>query len=136
MIRRPPRSTRTDTLLPYTTLFRSERDLQLADLQGHYTVDQLHARHLADCALHQRHRLLVGVDGRHQEAVEAVVQRLAIFIEAVPHDLVVADSSFALQRAYRVALLIDDEDAGLGRIGAEVVGDGRLAVLQHQDDAI
>src|SRR3546814_7082262 len=25
MIRRPPRSTRTDTLLPYTTLFRSAR---------------------------------------------------------------------------------------------------------------
>src|SRR3546814_5535467 len=28
MIRRPPRSTRTDTLFPYTTLFRSERDGQ------------------------------------------------------------------------------------------------------------
>src|SRR3546814_20418235 len=27
MIRRPPRSTRTDTLFPYTTLFRSERHL-------------------------------------------------------------------------------------------------------------
>src|SRR3546814_16236614 len=26
MIRRPPRSTRTDTLFPYTTLFRSEPD--------------------------------------------------------------------------------------------------------------
>src|SRR3546814_2710453 len=26
MIRRPPRSTRTDTLFPYTTLFRSHRD--------------------------------------------------------------------------------------------------------------
>src|SRR3546814_9148725 len=26
MIRRPPRSTRTDTLFPYTTLFRSPRD--------------------------------------------------------------------------------------------------------------
>src|SRR3546814_1373383 len=26
MIRRPPRSTRTDTLFPYTTLFRSERE--------------------------------------------------------------------------------------------------------------
>src|SRR3546814_17027683 len=26
MIRRPPRSTRTDTLFPYTTLFRSMRD--------------------------------------------------------------------------------------------------------------
>src|SRR3546814_3344196 len=30
MIRRPPRSTRTDTLFPYTTLFRSVR----ADLVG------------------------------------------------------------------------------------------------------
>src|SRR3546814_6430201 len=28
MIRRPPRSTRTDTLFPYTTLFRSERRLR------------------------------------------------------------------------------------------------------------
>src|SRR3546814_2840652 len=29
MIRRPPRSTRTDTLFPYTTLFRSDGALQL-----------------------------------------------------------------------------------------------------------
>src|SRR3546814_5438283 len=29
MIRRPPRSTRTDTLFPYTTLFRSHRTLGL-----------------------------------------------------------------------------------------------------------
>src|SRR3546814_7941250 len=28
MIRRPPRSTRTDTLFPYTTLFRSQHWLQ------------------------------------------------------------------------------------------------------------
>src|SRR3546814_3029083 len=27
MLRRPPRSTRTDTLFPYTTLFRSESDV-------------------------------------------------------------------------------------------------------------
>src|SRR3546814_3421527 len=31
MIRRPPRSTRTDTLFPYTTLFRSEVELELED---------------------------------------------------------------------------------------------------------
>src|SRR3546814_1258262 len=30
MIRRPPRSTRTDTLFPYTTLFRSHRPGSLA----------------------------------------------------------------------------------------------------------
>src|SRR3546814_5578476 len=34
MIRRPPRSTRTDTLFPYTTLFRSlgDGDLEFANL--------------------------------------------------------------------------------------------------------
>src|SRR3546814_11061777 len=34
MIRRPPRSTRTDTLFPYTTLFRSEQR-QLTELLGY-----------------------------------------------------------------------------------------------------
>src|SRR3546814_3110178 len=30
MIRRPPRSTRTDTLFPYTTLFRSHFEIRIA----------------------------------------------------------------------------------------------------------
>src|SRR3546814_20550898 len=34
MIRRPPRSTRTDTLVPYTTLFRSEPCPMIVDSQG------------------------------------------------------------------------------------------------------
>src|SRR3546814_11275466 len=33
MIRRPPRSTRTDTLFPYTTLFRSQNVQSTQDLQ-------------------------------------------------------------------------------------------------------
>src|SRR3546814_20450941 len=45
-IRRPPRSTRTDTLFPYTTLFRS--DLVRAELQrifaGSFLADR-HAQH-------------------------------------------------------------------------------------------
>src|SRR3546814_4889550 len=40
MLRRPPRSTRTDTLFPYTTLFRSQvypvTSLMLQTLQGGY----------------------------------------------------------------------------------------------------
>src|SRR3546814_12607424 len=32
MIRRPPRSTRTDTLFPYTTLFRSAAGIACAEL--------------------------------------------------------------------------------------------------------
>src|SRR3546814_6759328 len=34
MIRRPPRSTRTDTLVPYTTLFRSAMRRSFRDLRG------------------------------------------------------------------------------------------------------
>src|SRR3546814_1086675 len=42
MIRRPPRSTRTDTLFPYTTLFRSGIAGVVADLQN-----ELFAEHAA-----------------------------------------------------------------------------------------
>src|SRR3546814_3502347 len=34
MIRRPPRSTRTDTLFPYTTLFRSQKELLALKVQA------------------------------------------------------------------------------------------------------
>src|SRR3546814_1706186 len=40
MIRRPPRSTRTDTLCPYTTLFRSLRGQSEC---GHQSNDKQHA---------------------------------------------------------------------------------------------
>src|SRR3546814_4904145 len=48
MIRRPPRSTRTDTLFPYTTLFRSGVGAELAGaLQGHrFAVEGTHQQHL------------------------------------------------------------------------------------------
>src|SRR3546814_12395222 len=41
MIRRPPRSTRTDTLLPYTTLFRSPA---IHDRGRHAETDALHRK--------------------------------------------------------------------------------------------
>src|SRR3546814_10766711 len=54
MIRRPPRSTRTDTLFPYTTLFRSVRPWQSGDvvdrdvLRLEFPFDQLEELSLAD----------------------------------------------------------------------------------------
>src|SRR3546814_6897746 len=36
MIRRPPRSTRTDTLFPYTTLFRSRLNVPVSDTARFY----------------------------------------------------------------------------------------------------
>src|SRR3546814_17970950 len=47
MIRRPPRSTRTDTLFPYTTLFRSPA-----------------ARHQRDLACYPAHNILSNRQGR------------------------------------------------------------------------
>src|SRR3546814_14058388 len=52
MIRRPPRSTRPDTLLPYTTLFRSfldgkGRGLTLADLRGQVALANIWAIYCA-----------------------------------------------------------------------------------------
>src|SRR3546814_7310400 len=39
MIRRPPKSTRTDTLFPYTTLFRSNTATNLDNIDGLYVLD-------------------------------------------------------------------------------------------------
>src|SRR3546814_16927622 len=43
MIRRPPRSTRTDTLFPYTTLFRSKPFQTIKDV-GHRCLTKLEGR--------------------------------------------------------------------------------------------
>src|SRR3546814_12210032 len=38
MIRRPPRSTRTDTLFPYPTLFRSDLDTEQVQVQNRVAI--------------------------------------------------------------------------------------------------
>src|SRR3546814_14134724 len=50
MLRRPPRSTRTDTLCPYTTLFRSQRNgynhqFQRSGKTLQYQLDSRHPMH-------------------------------------------------------------------------------------------
>src|SRR3546814_4786178 len=56
MIRRPPRSTRTDTLFPYTTLFRSEAHTGSQRLQKH-------ARHHQAAGIEHRGIAKVDRDG-------------------------------------------------------------------------
>src|SRR3546814_7118008 len=68
MIRRPPRSTRTDTLFPYTTLFRSGR----ADVaRGAGRLCRRDAGMGGLLAVHRRHRR-----AGHGPAVAAVEARL------------------------------------------------------------
>src|SRR3546814_2780431 len=52
MIRRPPRSTRTDTLFPYTTLFRSDLSMPHAAYQRSFTsIDSVGAPGSASLAV-------------------------------------------------------------------------------------
>src|SRR3546814_6627554 len=78
MIRRPPRSTRTDTLFPYTTLFRSKvRRGDASDLLGRPHRQVVGRQRLADLGRQNRSKLAlfgflhakVGIDvaGRSEE---------------------------------------------------------------------
>src|SRR3546814_10180939 len=79
MIRRPPRSTRTDTLFPYTTLFRSARKVVIAEQHvGALAVavgrgQRLQCRAIGDdprgnaAIVGQRHRLDRGIVGKRAE---------------------------------------------------------------------
>src|SRR3546814_12418470 len=61
MIRRPPRSTRTDTLFPYTTLFRSDAVPAEEKMPLFETIERLHHNYgLADPAT------IKGLDGFEQ----------------------------------------------------------------------
>src|SRR3546814_17420905 len=56
MIRRPPRSTRTDTLFPYTTLFRSKDDLwPLHSGIGGQRAQEFHSAHHRHVPVKQNH---------------------------------------------------------------------------------
>src|SRR3546814_4872356 len=58
MIRRPPRSTRTDTLFPYTTLFRSEKARDVVDMHpGRLDAQQVGERQCAAPVLDRQHHL-------------------------------------------------------------------------------
>src|SRR3546814_20854731 len=62
MIRRPPRSTRTDTLFPYTTLFRSSITTVSTTVDGHTSeIEFLLSSENGDEATA---RLTVDVDGK------------------------------------------------------------------------
>src|SRR3546814_2261680 len=66
MIRRPPRSTRTDTLFPYTTLFRSA----VLRFQHRRPARDAERRHRAEGDLLARRRQ----DRQRAEVVDAVAQ--------------------------------------------------------------
>src|SRR3546814_2308458 len=100
MIRRPPRSTRTDTLFPYTTLFRSRAQ------DARWSVDPalLDDRHLVRRMILKR--VVYGVD-KNPMAVE--LAKLALWLHTftvgaplsfLDHHLRCGDSLYEIGRAH------------------------------------
>src|SRR3546814_2690104 len=75
MIRRPPRSTRTDTLFPYTTLFRSgDRKADIAEIQRRRMESEagvLQQRIETLSIRGRRLQALEWVGGKEKEGIEA-----------------------------------------------------------------
>src|SRR3546814_3227181 len=123
MIRRPPRSTRTDTLFPYTTLVLSVRaDHPVLVGQGQLALD------LEDALDHEHDVRPAGiVFVEHQGA--GVLQRprqetLAVFrhlLAVAQHDRILADEVDAADVAVQV-----DPDAGPVEPGRDLLDMGRL----------
>src|SRR3546814_16548410 len=79
MIRRPPRSTRTDTLFPYTTLFRSAAigspaDAAISGALARFEPEQVHARW--EAALDRRARDPAGAITLARPLIEEVCRWL------------------------------------------------------------
>src|SRR3546814_4126728 len=76
MIRRPPRSTRTDTLFPYTTLFRSRRP---SDSPLRYTSSGVYA------SRHDDQRVGIGHAAFHvKRTMPCLSRRCHLFARAPP----------------------------------------------------
>src|SRR3546814_14981167 len=85
MIRRPPRSTRTDTLFPYTTLFRSARAFDQAAVAGRAFVGKHHLVRIQQYrGEHQDRR----VDRGHRDM--PVPRALAVVLEQLRRQLAAA----------------------------------------------
>src|SRR3546814_16002734 len=119
MIRRPPRSTRTDTLFPYTTLFRSYGFTQGAGLRGGYVAEEpLAVSFEVTCrGSGETFTTRLKVPGRHN-ALNAIAALAAHSMVGVPlPDAAVALDSFTgLKRRFEVAGTAGD---GPGRDGYE-----------------
>src|SRR3546814_3651952 len=107
MIRRPPRSTRTDTLFPYTTLFRSES--QPASRAGAWHGHGSGFRRVEVVA----------------RALEQPREHAALFVAHARHR----------ELAHPLTALVDvlpDRQTGIGEVDVERAPVGRVGGARHQ----
>src|SRR3546814_529498 len=127
MIRRPPRSTRTDTLFPYTTLFRSFVDSRIeAGELGYFQFEKA----IPVDAPTGRWRVEFRTDPASKEAVEGMTLRIEEFLpERMKLDLASADAVLEPGQPFRL------EATGAYLYGAPAADNrftARLAVAVEQ----
>src|SRR3546814_14449175 len=83
MIRRPPRSTRTDTLFPYTTLFRSDATISLID-EGDLRPTAPRVAERAGVSVRSVFQHFDDLESLHAAVAERLVERVAVLV--VPID--------------------------------------------------
>src|SRR3546814_10040650 len=141
MIRRPPRSTRTDTLFPYTTLFRSVEAVGpdiAEEVSYRALVIVVVARHLLQ-SRKQRGRIQVGPVRQHHHGVAVIRERLGL--ERVDDDRAV-EAGLLLESGMAVipvgAALAHVEAVVVRLAAADAVEtDARHAVhVRRQQDAV
>src|SRR3546814_4381484 len=120
MIRRPPRSTRTDTLFPYTTLFRSVRQtILILEEEG---FGALAGELLTEISLGREVEKEAYLEDRSDKAgaVETVVLRVPI---EEPDQLQVAMDILRSRLVLPVRAFVEAE-----KIASELVGDGQIRI--------
>src|SRR3546814_8134672 len=124
MCRRPPRATRTDTLFPYTTLFRSEPAVGRGAAAGDALV-AVHEVH-GQAALVQR---AVRLGGGRRAGAARLLEDVVVGGAAVRP----AQLDLTLGRPVRLAPQIDAVGLGCGEQVAEGAGDGAVDLERSEE---
>src|SRR3546814_5874454 len=129
MIRRPPRSTRTDTLFPYTTLFRSAEEI--APLRAAERRD--HHAERARIVEAEEHRLAVGTD-HAQEAAQVVTHCVQVGPRrGAQHDAPVRVPAFAQDRVGEAVVRAQADQVRRGRFQHRVEVAGKQAGIRSEE---
>src|SRR3546814_8393059 len=110
MVRRPPRSTRTDTLMPCTTLSRSWHDgiQTVAEFRGEHPLDRFVARilsaHVAKADAFPRHVAGPRI-GRHDQDDVAEIDRLAVIVSELRSEEHTSELQSLMRISYAVFCL-------------------------------
>src|SRR3546814_5590589 len=110
MIRRPPRSTRTDTLFPYTTLFRSPSSFYRSNV--HQTIDIEALCHERGLRITEQRRVIARVLSESTDHPD---------VEKLHERATAIDSGISIATVYRTVRLF--EEAGI--LDRHDFGDGR-----------